>query len=136
MADEPVVARQGPPGPDQLPKGAAKEINQNFADANAQQGDKVLPKEQPTVPAEPGPVQLANPETGPVTPPGEDDAMLFGPSNQPLSHILTGATPTGQLSPPANVWDWLPALQESAKVPGAPPETQLLLDAIMHHLNN
>jgi hypothetical protein len=108
-------ANQGTP--EQLPQGAATQLNE----ANPQPADQG----QATAPAEEiQPAQPADyePQYQPAT---DDEEFLTGPTTRPDEDVTAGAV-MGDRVPP-HVRSQLPALQAAADAPGASAELQALV---------
>ena len=117
MAEVPI--EQGPPSPDQLPKGAAKDLNAGQALAQQAQAQNPPLKIQPPNPADHGPVPV-----------GPDDSALFGPPSQAEAG-RTGPAVMPSQAPPPNMAQILPTLVAVAKQPDAPPQIKALLSILM-----
>lgn len=131
--------------PDQLPKGAAQDLNEAAAQASAGSGNatpspngqgatsSLAPQTQPGgTPL--GPVSSRKPDTSQITPPGEDDSLLFGPTGRPDEHIGTGAGLAGKSTTPPGADKWLPALVEASQDPTAPQMFRDMLKLVQHHM--
>ncbi len=64
----------------------------------------------------------------------DQQKFLYSDSTRPGESVLAGATPTGRLAPPPDLWDWLPDLRDTASVPDAPVAVRELYDSIASHL--
>jgi hypothetical protein len=123
MVDKPQV-RKGT-GPDQLPQGAATDIN------SAPQG---TPPQDPQIAA----AQPAFAEAQPLPPPDnftprtEDENILFGPGSG-LGVSIIAANPN---PPPRNVQDWMPTLMEASRHPDAPEQLRTLVTLLLHSMKN
>ncbi len=129
--------RKGPPGPDQLPQGAASDVNANIQAAdqavqtNAPEAPAPQETQPPSAPTAPQPPAAPPTFVGPQPPPkpgNEMESLLFGPmsSQVGVGHAL-GA-------PPEDVIGYLPMFARAATAPGAPPtllaQLRVVLDAI------
>lgn len=120
-------------GPDQLPQGAAKGLNDQVTQNNE------LKDAQPSQFADFGPpkgVELAGPDEQGVTALSGQDARLYGPTARPNEHITAGATGRGKLQAPPDIHAWLPSLVAAASMPDASENLHNLLNLITYHLGN
>lgn len=143
MADpsKPTV-RQGPADASgtQLPKGAAQNANQAYAEA---QGANEAPTgaQAPqsagaeTTEGQVEPTLVPRPRQGPIPLQSEEDNLLFGPTGRPTESITTGNLPNGRIPLPPNINKMIPILTQAVQDPDAPPQLRGLLQLLMHHAN-
>jgi len=116
MAELDTTVRKGAPGPEQLPQGAAQQVNEAMPEI-------VLPEAAP--PALPAPATGA---FRPKEPADESGSFLFGDG--------TGLRPRpARPRPPDEVIGWLPALARAATAPGAPASLRGLLRVVLDALD-
>ena len=154
MADAPQYKKGQ--GPDQLPQGGAKELNDQVAATDAAAAQPVVQGAGQATPAanesEPAPaaaeatpaphplndtVPLAAPDA-PVTyvPQSEEDKFLFAPGEGNVTGAQPGASMVdGPLPVPPGITNWLPSLQLAAQDPSASPQTKALFRLISYHVN-
>lgn len=141
MADRKV--RKGPASPEQLPQGAATQVNEALAavpeaapEAPVEAAPSEAPPEAPVPAAAPSliqaqpAIQAPAPATGSFRPKearDETGAFLYsdGPGLRPRPL---------HARPPDEVVAWLPALARAATQPGAPPTLRALLGVILEAL--
>ena len=61
------------------------------------------------------------------------EKFLFGPTQRPNESVATGLSQAAPLPVPQAAYDILPALQQAALSPDAPPQILALLQLIQHH---
>lgn len=142
--------KKGPPTPgEQLPQGAAQQVQESTA--QAQQLDAQV--QQATTPQLP---QQGAPQGAPAegvqapqiqkTPrdgsPGgqlgnEEDNILFGPTDRPDENVSTGASVLSntRATLPKDADKWLPALRIAAQDPSAPPMFKQMMQILLYKMN-
>jgi hypothetical protein len=117
LAAEDLTFQQNAGTPEQLPQGAATQLNE----ANPQPADTAAEQPQADMP-EPAQAADYEPEFQPST---DDEDFIVGPTTRPDEDVTTG-TDSPQRVPP-HVRAQLTALQDAANVPGASAELQALV---------
>ena len=141
MADGPQYTKGSNTQPgqgEQLPQGEASQLNEGAAQAKKNASD--LAGQNQAGPADqyqPAPVAFSEPpkDSTPAMPTGEDDQMLFGPTERPVEPITAGRAPVGYQPPPKDIGSWLPTLQEAAADPNAPESIKNLFKLVVYHMN-
>jgi len=122
-----VLANQGTP--EQLPQGAATELNNAAEQGRAlgAQADASAPQ-APDQAELPAPAQAADyePQFEPST---DDEDFITGPTTRPDESQLVGTTAPQRV--PGHVRAQLPALQAAAQAPGASAELQALVSYLL-----
>ncbi len=117
-------------GPDQLPQGEAKQLNDQLASTPPppDTAQPVAPQQQQqALPAAASP----NDYQPQFTPQNEGDQFITGPTTRPNEPQTVGAHQ--QLPVPQAVLDAMPAFVEAAQAPDAPPQLQALVQLIQFH---
>lgn len=144
MASDTPQYKKGPaadPTQEQLPQGEAQQLNQGtqlageLAKANGKPASKLAKpgQAQPEDAYVEQPVEYGEPDNSPALPGNDDEQMLFGPTARPMEPVGYGRNPQGKQTPPADLHQWLPALQEAASDPDAPPQFRNLMKALVYH---
>jgi hypothetical protein len=123
-------------GPDQLPYGLSSVLNQRLSQ---------LPNQTPGPPpsgqaappsAGPGPQPVAGGSAAPATfrPGSPRDKAVYDTPGDPNAPPTQGVMRTGYVAPSDDYRALLPALQQAAQAPGAPPQIQDLLNLFVEPL--
>ena len=119
-------------GPEQLPAGAATEVNAQLPTQTASQPD---PMEGAAAPAPEADVPTAPAEAGDFVadyqPVDEDDDFITGPTGRPGEDQAVGTAPRRGLSP--RVAKNMTLLQQASSAPGASPELQALVSYLLRN---
>jgi hypothetical protein len=110
--------------PEQLPQGAAQNLNEGLEQVPQQEAPEAVaaPEEEPELA---GPADY-EPLFEPAT---EDEDFLVGPTTRPDEDVTAGTTAPQRV--PAHVRSQLSALQAAADAPGASAELQALVSYLL-----
>ena len=122
-------------GPEQLPAGAATEVNAQLPTQTASQPDPMegaaLPEQAPVAEDVPVAPAEAGDFDAEYTPVDEDDEFLTGPTGRPGEDQAVGTAPRRGLAP--RVAKNMTLLQQAASAPGASPELQALVSYLLRN---
>ena len=119
----------------QLPKGAATELNQGVQQAKDMAQDQEGQQQQQGQDYQHQPVEKGQPDNTPAMPQGEGQQMLFGPTDRPMEPITAGLAPVGSQQMPKGSGAWLSTLQDAASDPDAPESIKNLFNLVVYHMN-
>ena len=122
-------------GPEQLPAGAATEVNAQLPTQTASQPDPMegaaLPEQAPVEEDVPVAPAEAGDFDADYMPADEDDEFLTGPTGRPGEDQAVGTAPRRGLSP--RLAKNMTLLQQASSAPGASPELQALVSYLLRN---
>lgn len=131
MAAEDATFQMDSGSPEQLPQGAASELNASLpteGPITAPAAEGAAPAEEAAAPV----LEPADPNALRYSPQDDDERFLTDPSLYPDEPITAG---TGRRNIPPEVLRNLPLLVQAAQAPGASVELQTLVSLILAEVN-
>lgn len=123
MAAQDVEFEQGS-GPNQLAYGDAGALNDNLASTEP---SALAPEDTPVAAASPNDYEPN------YKPEGDDEQLLFGPTDRPDEPLLAGTVRDRSIPP--TLASGLPLLVQAASLPGAAPQLRAIVDQALFLMN-
>ncbi len=127
-----ITVQQDAGTPEQLPQGAATDLNAALPNKTVQPAGEQPGAVQPEAMPEPAQARDYEPEYAPES---DDEQFITGPTMRADEPLTAGVTAVPKSAVPASVLRHLPDLVEAAAAPGAPARLRFLVQFLAREAN-